>query len=167
MTPLQGEPHFPIEFLCRSAHLPRHGGRRGFRNNKSDFDDRPFGRTLQAHHALHTDRLHYWPFAPQWRDGQAGAPETASRLWPAGIGSPLEELNMSVLVHRKNASADTGLSSIVGFIRKIAMSAAKRFMHAMEIVSEAQMQKALIETELYRNRYKHSSKNDDDLPIVR
>ena len=37
----------------------------------------------------------------------------------------------------------------------------------MEIVSEAQMQKALIETELYRNRYKHSSKNDDDLPIVR
>ena len=29
------------------------------------------------------------------------------------------------------------------------------------------MQKALIEAELYRNRYKHSSKNDDDLPIVR
>ncbi len=74
---------------------------------------------------------------------------------------------MSVLVHRKNASTDKRLSSIVGFIRKIAVSAAKRFMHAMEIVSEAQMQKALIETELYRNRYKHTSKNDDDLPIVR
>jgi hypothetical protein len=27
--------------------------------------------------------------------------------------------------------------------------------------------RALIEAELYRNRYKHSSKNDDDLPIVR
>ena len=74
---------------------------------------------------------------------------------------------MSVLVHRKNASIDKRLPSIVGVVRKIIVSAAKRFMHAMEIVSEAQMQKALIETELYRNRYKHSSKNDDDLPIVR
>jgi hypothetical protein len=73
---------------------------------------------------------------------------------------------MSVLVHRKNASTDSRLSTVVGFIRKIAMSAAKRFMHAIEVVSEAQMQKALIETELYRNRYKYSSKNDDDLPIV-
>jgi hypothetical protein len=74
---------------------------------------------------------------------------------------------MSVLVHRKDASTGKRLSTIVGFIREITTSAAKRFMPAMEIVSEAQMQKALIETELYRNRYKHSSKNDDDLPIVR
>jgi hypothetical protein len=28
------------------------------------------------------------------------------------------------------------------------------------------MHKAMIEVELYRNRYTHDSKNDDDLPIV-
>jgi hypothetical protein len=34
-------------------------------------------------------------------------------------------------------------------------------------LAEQRMHRALIEAELYRNRYKHSSKNDDDLPIVR
>ena len=34
-------------------------------------------------------------------------------------------------------------------------------------IAEARMQKAIIEAELYRNRYLHTSKNDDDLPIVR
>jgi hypothetical protein len=34
MTHLQGEPHFPIEFLCRGAHIPRHGGRKGFRKKQ-------------------------------------------------------------------------------------------------------------------------------------
>ncbi len=33
--------------------------------------------------------------------------------------------------------------------------------------TEARMQKAIIEAELYRSRYFHTSKNDDDLPIVR
>ena len=28
------------------------------------------------------------------------------------------------------------------------------------------MHKAMIEVELYRNRYRHTSKNDDDLPIA-
>jgi hypothetical protein len=32
---------------------------------------------------------------------------------------------------------------------------------------EDQMLRAALEVKLYRNRYKHSNKNDDDLPIVR
>ena len=39
--------------------------------------------------------------------------------------------------------------------------------HAAQAVSEARLHKAETEAALYRNRYKHSSKNDDDLPIVR
>ncbi len=36
-----------------------------------------------------------------------------------------------------------------------------------EAIGEVRLQKAMIEAELYRNRYMHTSKNDDDLPIVR
>ena len=35
------------------------------------------------------------------------------------------------------------------------------------VLAEQRMHRAAIESELYRGRYKHSSKNDDDLPIVR
>lgn len=38
--------------------------------------------------------------------------------------------------------------------------------HVVNAIVEAREQKALIETQLYRGRYKHSSKFDDDLPIV-
>ena len=34
-------------------------------------------------------------------------------------------------------------------------------------IAEARMQKAIIEAELYRSRYFYTSKNDDDLPIIR
>ena len=51
-------------------------------------------------------------------NGQASAPETAPQLCLAGIGSPLEEANMSVLAHRKNTAAASRLSSTVGFLRK-------------------------------------------------
>ena len=37
----------------------------------------------------------------------------------------------------------------------------------MQAVAEARMQREAIEAELYLNRYKHSLKNVDDLPIVR
>lgn len=74
---------------------------------------------------------------------------------------------MSVLAHGKIASTDSRLSTFVGFIRKTIVAVAKWFMRTIEVMSEAQMQKALIEAELYRNRYKHTSKNDDDLPVVR
>ena len=37
----------------------------------------------------------------------------------------------------------------------------------LEAVAEARKQRTLIETQLYRGRYKHRSKNDDDLRMVR
>ena len=35
-----------------------------------------------------------------------------------------------------------------------------------EAIADARMHQARFEAELYLNRYKHCSKNDDDLPIV-
>ena len=36
-----------------------------------------------------------------------------------------------------------------------------------ETIIEVRTQRGIIETELFRGRYRLSSKNDDDLPIVR
>ena len=58
------------------------------------------------------------------------------------------------------------ITAFVDVARKAIMQGARLFSHAAQAVSEARMHKAAIEVELYRNRYKHSSKNDDDLPIV-
>ena len=86
---------------------------------------------------------------------------------------------MSILAHRKNAEISTasdrvGHAAIVApvvaiacFIRKVIVASAKFFVRAMRTVAEARLHRAQIEVELYCNRYKHCSKNDDDLPIVR
>jgi hypothetical protein len=74
---------------------------------------------------------------------------------------------MSVLAHRKYTAIVSPVSAIVSFLRKAIKSGARLLMHFVEITAEARMHKAAIEAELYRNRYRHSSKNDDDLPIVR
>jgi hypothetical protein len=86
---------------------------------------------------------------------------------------------MSVIAHRKNVeiSATAGragraaiaslVPAIVSFLRKAIKSGTRLLMHIVEVIAEARMHKAAIEAELYLNRYKHSSKNDDDLPIVR
>jgi hypothetical protein len=39
--------------------------------------------------------------------------------------------------------------------------------HVFDAIAEARVHRAMVEAELYKNRYLHSSKNDDDLPIVR
>jgi len=39
--------------------------------------------------------------------------------------------------------------------------------NVFDAIAEARLQKAMIEAELYQKRYFHTSKNDDDLPIVR
>jgi hypothetical protein len=52
------------------------------------------------------------------------------------------------------------MSTIFGPVRKA-------IAWAVQAHADARMQRAMIELEFYRNRYKHSSKNDDDLPIVR
>lgn len=56
--------------------------------------------------------------------------------------------------------------AIFRFARKALVNSARLLVRASEIFAEARMHKAMIEAELYRNRYMHTSKNDDDLPIV-
>ena len=74
---------------------------------------------------------------------------------------------MSVLAHGKNTAAASPLAATAGFLRKTIRSVVRLLIHAVDAIAEARMHKAAIEAELYRNRYRHSSKNDDDLPIVR
>ena len=49
---------------------------------------------------------------------------------------------------------------------KMFRKAASLIWHFLEALAEARKQRALIEAQLYRGRYRISSKNDDDLPIV-
>jgi hypothetical protein len=42
-----------------------------------------------------------------------------------------------------------------------------RCIDVFEAIAEARMHRAMIEAELYLKRYKHSSKNDDDVPVLR
>lgn len=86
---------------------------------------------------------------------------------------------MSVIAHRKNVEISTAagqanraaiasaVSATISLLRKATGSATRLLLHVGEVIAEARIQKAAIEAELYLNRYKHSSKNDDDLPIVR
>jgi len=86
---------------------------------------------------------------------------------------------MSVLAHRKNVGISTAFDqldraaiaapvvAVARFLRKTIVASAKFFVRAMNTVAEVRLQQAKIEVELYRNRYKHSSKNDDDLPVLR
>ncbi len=74
---------------------------------------------------------------------------------------------MSVIAHRKYTAIASPMSAFVGSLRNAIMSGAKLLMHIFEVFAEARQHKAAIEAELYLNRYRHSSKNDDDLPIAR
>jgi hypothetical protein len=62
--------------------------------------------------------------------------------------------------------AASPLPAIFRFIRKATVKSARLLVRASETFAEARMHKAMIEVELYRNRYRHTSKNDDDLPIA-
>ena len=86
---------------------------------------------------------------------------------------------MSIIAHRKNvelqaavgqadrAAITSRLQAIVSFVRKAIGRGARLLVHIVEVIADARMHRAAIEAELYLNRYKHSSKNDDDLPIAR
>ena len=74
---------------------------------------------------------------------------------------------MSVLAHEKNTTAAVPVWATVRSLRHAFRRAIKLLVHMIDAIAEARMHKAAIEAELYRNRYRHSSKNDDDLPIVR
>ena len=70
-------------------------------------------------------------------------------------------------VRGNHAPIMSAVSDALRCARKAAVKSAQLLMHAAAATAEARMQRAAIEAELYRNRYKHSSKNDDDLPVVR
>ena len=74
---------------------------------------------------------------------------------------------MSVLAHGKNTAAASMLAVTASFLRHAIRRGIKMLVHVIDAIAEARMHKAAIEAELYRNRYRHSSKNDDDLPVVR
>jgi hypothetical protein len=69
----------------------------------------------------------------------------------AGVSTPPKSTGNTFLVRLRNALATFG----------------RYLVHMFDAIAEARVHKAMIEAELYRNRYLHSSKNDDDLPIVR
>jgi len=64
------------------------------------------------------------------------------------------------------AKSGTALT-IARRLRNALAAAGRMIVTVYETIGEARLQKAMIEAELYRNRYMHTSKNDDDLPIVR
>lgn len=81
--------------------------------------------------------------------------------------STLKNVKFSATAGRADRAPITSpLPAIVGLVRNAMAKSARLLMHAAQAAAEARMQRARIEAELYRNRYKHSSKNDDDLPIV-
>lgn len=81
--------------------------------------------------------------------------------------STLKNVNFSAKADRADrAPIASPLPAIVGLVRNAMAKSTRLLMHAAQAAAEARMQRAMIEAELYRKRYKHSSKNDDDLPIV-
>ncbi len=64
------------------------------------------------------------------------------------------------------AKSDTALT-IARRLRNALAATGRLIVTVYETIGEARLQKAMIEAELYRNRYMHKSKNDDDLPVVR
>jgi hypothetical protein len=63
--------------------------------------------------------------------------------------------------------AGAGTPTIASRLRKMFTTAGRLCVNVFDAIAEARAQKAMIEAELYLNRYKHTSKNDDDLPVIR
>jgi len=86
---------------------------------------------------------------------------------------------MSIVAHRKNVETSAAAGSadraqaafapltVFGYLRQVIVGTARLVVWIAEAFGEARMQRAKIEIELYRSRYSYSSKNDDDLPMVR
>lgn len=56
---------------------------------------------------------------------------------------------------------------IASRLRKTLAAGGRVLLNLHRAIAEARSQRAMIEAELYSDRYVHTSKNDDDLPIVR
>ena len=68
---------------------------------------------------------------------------------------------------KKNTTHTGSAPTIAGRLRKIFAATGCLCANVFDAVAEARVQKAMIEAELYLNRYRHTSKNDDDLPVIR
>jgi hypothetical protein len=68
---------------------------------------------------------------------------------------------------KKNATHIGSAPIAFGRLHKMFAAAGRLCLNIFGAIAEARAQKAMIEAELYLNRYRHTSKNDDDLPIVR
>ena len=84
-----------------------------------------------------------------------------------------EERTMSLVTYRistkskaSSRARQTGWPETARVIARLA-TVGRWCVSIFDAIAEARVQKAMIEAELYLNRYKHSSKNDDDLPVLR
>ena len=75
--------------------------------------------------------------------------------------------NASGSASKKNAAHIVSAPTTAGRLHKMFAAAGRLCLNIFGAIAEARAQKAMIEAELYLNRYRHTSKNDDDLPIVR
>jgi hypothetical protein len=77
---------------------------------------------------------------------------------------------MSAITHEtappRHAGRKPAAGHVLGFLRKAAMRGVRLLMQTSNAFAEARMHRAMIEAEFYGNRYRHASKNDDELPIV-
>ena len=54
-----------------------------------------------------------------------------------------------------------------GGLRNALATVGRYLVRALDAIGEARVHRAMIEAEVYRHRFLHSSKNDDDLPVIR
>ena len=73
---------------------------------------------------------------------------------------------ISIKSKASSRARQTGWPKTAGVIARLA-AAGRWCVSIFDAIAEARVQKAMIEAELYLNRYKYSSKNDDDLPVLR
>ena len=79
---------------------------------------------------------------------------------------------MSLVTHLNSGTRKGGVSRLptttfVSGLRSALAAFGRYLVRVFDAIGEARVHRAMIEVELYRGRYLHSSKNDDDLPIVR
>ncbi len=72
----------------------------------------------------------------------------------------------SAIKTRRTARTTGGSPALIDRLRKAAARSGKFLAHLAAAFAEVRMQRAQLEVELYRRRYRHISKNDDDLPVI-
>lgn len=75
--------------------------------------------------------------------------------------------HQSKLTLKENETQTDGMLVVASRWRKLFAATERWCLGVFNSIEVTRAQKTLIETELYKKRYRHSSKNDDDLPIIR